>query len=130
MIAPPVVVRRMRNLKICLLAMLLSGTTTQAAANALAGPPQFAGLGVGGIAVGAKKCEPSVTTASGTHVLESSLVHKSGPSSGIGGGVSGVGANTAGPFCSGDLIFEDTFDTFDLRKWQHESTLAGGSVSE
>lgn len=35
----------------------------------------------------------------------------------------------AGAFCSGDLIFEDTFDTFDVRKWQHENTLAGGSVS-
>ncbi|CAH1126331.1 unnamed protein product [Ceutorhynchus assimilis] len=28
--------------------------------------------------------------------------------------------------CPGDLIFEDNFNTFDLEKWQHESTLAGG----
>lgn len=32
-------------------------------------------------------------------------------------------------FCSGDLIFEDDFDTFNLKKWQHENTLAGGGVS-
>lgn len=31
--------------------------------------------------------------------------------------------------CSGDLIFEDEFDRFDFRKWQHENTLAGGGVS-
>lgn len=129
MIAPPVVVRRMRNLKVCLLAMLLSGTTTQTAATAWAGPPQFAGLGVGGIAGGTKKCEPSVTTASGTHVLKSTLAHKASGVGSVGGNVGSGGGNTAGPFCSGDLIFEDTFDTFDLRKWQHESTLAGGSVS-
>lgn len=34
-----------------------------------------------------------------------------------------------GQYCSGDLIFEDTFDLFDLRKWQHENTLSGGGVS-
>ncbi|CAG9764551.1 unnamed protein product [Ceutorhynchus assimilis] len=28
--------------------------------------------------------------------------------------------------CPGDLIFEDNFDTFNLEKWQHESTLSGG----
>jgi len=28
--------------------------------------------------------------------------------------------------CSGDLIFEETFDNFDLAKWEHEITLAGG----
>lgn len=31
--------------------------------------------------------------------------------------------------CSGNLIFEDDFDEFDLKKWQHENTLAGGGVS-
>lgn len=30
------------------------------------------------------------------------------------------------PFCSGDLIFEENFDTFDLSKWQHAVTMAGG----
>lgn len=34
-----------------------------------------------------------------------------------------------GQYCSGDLIFEDTFDLFDVRKWQHEITLAGNGVS-
>lgn len=31
-----------------------------------------------------------------------------------------------GTICSGDLIFEDTFDTLDFAKWQHEITLGGG----
>lgn len=67
-------------------------------ANAL-GPLSSFGVGINGV----PKCDPSVTTASGY------VLHK-------------------GSFCSGDLIFEDTFDTYDLRKWQHENTL-GGSVS-
>nr|XP_022908360.1 beta-1,3-glucan-binding protein-like [Onthophagus taurus] len=29
-------------------------------------------------------------------------------------------------FCSGDLIFEENFDTLDFKKWQHENTLGGG----
>ncbi|XP_019560576.3 beta-1,3-glucan-binding protein [Aedes albopictus] len=29
-------------------------------------------------------------------------------------------------FCSGDLIFEDTFDKLNLEKWEHEHTLGGG----
>lgn len=28
--------------------------------------------------------------------------------------------------CSGDLIFEDNFDYFDFKKWEHENTLGGG----
>lgn len=40
--------------------------------------------------------------------------------------------NFLGTYCSGDVIFEDTFDKLDLKKWQHEntlaSTLAGGGV--
>jgi len=33
--------------------------------------------------------------------------------------------------CSGDLIFENTFDTFDLDVWQHDITLSTGDrVSE
>ncbi|KAJ8935957.1 hypothetical protein NQ318_015792 [Aromia moschata] len=47
-------------------------------------------------------CETaSLTTASGTHAPQ-------------------------GKICSGDLIFEDTFDKFDLKKWAHELTLTGG----
>lgn len=38
-------------------------------------------------------------------------------------------ATANGQYCSGDLIFEDTFDVFDLRKWQHENTLSGNGVS-
>ncbi|XP_065077163.1 beta-1,3-glucan-binding protein-like [Ochlerotatus camptorhynchus] len=48
------------------------------------------------------KCEKSLTTASGL---------KAPP----------------GPYCPGDLIFEDTFDSFDLDTWQHENTLAGNT---
>lgn len=33
-------------------------------------------------------------------------------------------------FCSGDLIFEDNFDNFNLDKWEHEITLAGGGNFE
>uniref|UniRef100_A0AAU8BSM0 Beta-1,3 glucan binding protein (Beta-GBP) isoform X3 n=1 Tax=Hypothenemus hampei TaxID=57062 RepID=A0AAU8BSM0_HYPHA len=32
--------------------------------------------------------------------------------------------------CPGDLLFEDQFDSFDLTKWQHEITLAGGGNYE
>lgn len=59
-----------------------------------------------GVGVGTQKCEQTLTTASGSHAI-----HKPN-----------------GQFCSGDLIFEDTFDTFDLRKWQHENTLSGNGV--
>lgn len=34
-----------------------------------------------------------------------------------------------GQICSGQLIFEDNFDEFDLKKWSHEITLGGGGVS-
>ncbi|KAL1505517.1 hypothetical protein ABEB36_005065 [Hypothenemus hampei] len=47
----------------------------------------------------------SVTKASGTHLQYSISKEK---------------------LCSGDLIFEDQFDSFDLSRWQHENTLAGG----
>ncbi|XP_031636941.1 beta-1,3-glucan-binding protein-like [Contarinia nasturtii] len=60
-------------------------------------------LGTFGVGVGSSKCEPSITTASGTYAM-----HKA-----------------SGQYCSGDLIFEDTFDIFDTRKWQHENTLSG-----
>lgn len=35
-----------------------------------------------------------------------------------------------GKICRGHLIFEDNFDEFNLQKWQHELTLAGGGVSD
>lgn len=93
-----------RRLKIAGLAMLLCFSST--GTNAL-GPPFNA---LGGIGGSQKKCEPSVTSASGDYVN-----HKGG---------------VKGPFCSGDLIFEDTFDTFDTKKWQHENTLSGGGVRD
>lgn len=49
-----------------------------------------------------KICERSPTTASGTFAPKT--------------------------ICAGDVIFEDDFDTFNLKKWQHENTLAGGGV--
>ncbi|XP_050071967.1 beta-1,3-glucan-binding protein-like [Anopheles maculipalpis] len=47
------------------------------------------------------KCSVSVTTASGTRAR-------------------------AGPYCSGELIFEDNFNTLDFETWEHENTLSGG----
>lgn len=94
-------VRRLKIVGIAMLLCLSSGGTSAL------GPPFNA---LGGIGGSQKKCEPSVTTASGDYVN-----HKGG---------------VKGPFCSGDLIFEDTFDTFDTKKWQHENTLAGGGVSD
>ncbi|XP_053672077.1 uncharacterized protein LOC128722392 [Anopheles nili] len=64
------------------------------------------GIVLGGKTSSSSKCqEKSLTTASG-------------------------GKAPAGPFCPGDLIFEDTFDGFDLDTWQHENTLAGNTDSE
>lgn len=51
----------------------------------------------------ATACTPSATTVKGTHA--------------------------PARFCSGDLIFEDNFDTFDLNKW-HAVTMAGGGNYE
>jgi len=36
------------------------------------------------------------------------------------------GSKAPSTICSGDLIFEDNFDTFDFEKWEHENTLGGG----
>jgi hypothetical protein len=47
-------------------------------------------------------CTPSATTVSGTYRPQR--------------------------ICSGQLIFEDNFNNFDLSKWQHEVTLGGGSI--
>lgn len=49
-------------------------------------------------------CTPTVTTVSGTDAPET--------------------------FCSGDLIFEENFDTLNLSRWRHEITLAGGGNFE
>jgi len=46
------------------------------------------------------QCQPSVTTASGT--------------------------KAPAQICSGALIFEDNFNDFDLKTWQHEVNMAGG----
>lgn len=40
--------------------------------------------------------------------------------------VSGPCCESRETLCPGDVIFEDNFDSFDLAKWQHEITLAGG----
>ena len=28
------------------------------------------------------------------------------------------------------LVFEDTFDSFDVERWEHELTMGGGGVSD
>lgn len=43
---------------------------------------------------------------------------------------SGIIAPNKNTICSGDLIFEELFDNFDLTIWEHENTLAGGGVSQ
>ncbi|CAG4937642.1 unnamed protein product [Colias eurytheme] len=57
-------------------------------------------LGVVALATTASACWSSITTVSGTHAPET--------------------------VCSGSIIFADDFQEFDLEKWQHENTLAGG----
>ncbi|GBP73603.1 Beta-1,3-glucan-binding protein [Eumeta japonica] len=52
------------------------------------------------LAAAEERCLPSVTTVSGSHAPVT--------------------------VCSGALIFADDFDVFDLERWQHENTLAGG----
>lgn len=49
-------------------------------------------------------------------VCEKSLTTASGPKSRT-------------EYCTGELIFEDNFDEFDLNVWQHENSLWGGGVS-
>nr|AFR46661.1 gram-negative bacteria binding protein [Parcoblatta sp. PL] len=52
------------------------------------------------IAGASAQCTPSVTTA--------------------------IGSKAPTQICSGDLIFNEEFDTFDLETWNHEKTAAGG----
>jgi len=40
-----------------------------------------------------------------------------------------IGTKAPATICSGDLIFDEEFDTFDLSVWNHEKTAAGGGVS-
>lgn len=40
-----------------------------------------------------------------------------------------VNGDVSKKFCSGDLIFQDDFNEFNLKRWRHERTLAGGGVS-
>lgn len=39
------------------------------------------------------------------------------------------GTHAPSEVCSGDIIFQEEFDSLDYRKWEHESTLGGGGVS-
>ncbi|KRT86910.1 hypothetical protein AMK59_1529, partial [Oryctes borbonicus] len=54
-----------------------------------------------GFAFARKKCDPSITTASGTFAPTDKI-------------------------CPGDIIFQEEFDSLNLKKWQHENTLGGG----
>lgn len=58
-------------------------------------------LCLGASLTNAQGCTPSPTTASGTRA-------------------------PGGQICSGQLIFEDNFDTLDQGKWRHENSLSGG----
>lgn len=60
-----------------------------------------------GVRGASTKCEKTVTTASLSGFKKSSSEKK---------------------VCSGDLIFEETFDSFDLDVWQHDITLNGDRV--
>lgn len=39
------------------------------------------------------------------------------------------GTHAPSEFCSGDIIFQEEFDSLDFKKWEHENTLGGGGVS-
>lgn len=85
-------------------------------------------LGAFGVGVGSSKCDPSITTASGTYAMHKgnlNAIFEERKSKYF----SQIHSTASGQYCSGDLIFEDTFDIFDTRKWQHENTLAGDGVS-
>lgn len=67
----------------------------------------FLMLASGGAVGASTKCEKTVTTASLSGLKKSPNEKK---------------------LCSGDLIFEETFDSFDLDVWQHDITLSGDRV--
>jgi hypothetical protein len=64
-------------------------------------------LALGDVRGASIKCEKTVTTASLSGFKKSSSEKK---------------------VCSGDLIFEETFDSFDLDVWQHDLTFNGDDV--
>lgn len=66
-------------------------------------------LTLGGVRGASIKCEKTVTTATLSGLKKSPSEKK---------------------LCSGDLIFEETFDSFDLDVWQHDITLNGDRVSQ
>jgi hypothetical protein len=68
----------------------------------------FVVLALGDVRGASIKCEKTVTTATLSGLKKSSNEKK---------------------VCSGDLIFEETFDNFDLDVWQHDITLNGDRVS-
>lgn len=68
----------------------------------------FLALALGGARGASIKCEKTVTTATLSGFKKSPTEKK---------------------LCSGDLIFEETFDNFDLDVWQHDITLNGDRVS-
>lgn len=41
-----------------------------------------------------------------------------------------IGTKAPATICSGDLIFNEEFDSLDLSTWNHEKTAAGGGVSD
>lgn len=64
-------------------------------------------LALGVVRGASTKCEKTVTTASLSASKKSSSEKK---------------------VCSGDLVFEETFDSFDLDVWQHDISLNGDRV--
>lgn len=68
----------------------------------------FVVLALGEVRGASIKCEKTVTTATQSGFKKSPSEKK---------------------ICSGDLIFEETFDNFDLDVWQHDITLNGDRVS-
>lgn len=71
-------------------------------------------------------CTPSRTTASGSEAPSNWLLEDEKASHKP---VTYEFKSFTGTICSGDLIFEDNFDFFDFKKWEHENTLGGGGVS-
>lgn len=67
----------------------------------------FLAFVLGGVRGASTKCEKTVTTASLSGFKKSSGDKK---------------------LCAGDLIFEDSFDNFDLDVWTHDMTFNGDGV--
>jgi hypothetical protein len=98
-------------LALSIIAVVSSAKTTR--------PPAAASAVVSG------KCEKSITTISGTKAPTSEC-----NSPKIFDDFLFISLlNFQDPFCSGDLVFEDTFNDLNFETWEHENTLAGGGVS-